>query len=915
VLLDAEDKQEQSYAVQNWVRRLKDVLIPADDLLDEFVIQDMIHKRDHKPHNKKLTKVLHSFSPNKIDFRRDMAREIEKIQKKFDDVVRDMSGLNLNSNVVVVEKTNCASRETGSYVSESDIIGREDDKKKIISLLKQPHEIQNVSLIGIVGIGGIGKTTLAQLVYNDEEVENLFENSMWVCVSDNFELKAIMKKMLESLTKNKIDDTFSLDNLQNMFRNNLTGKRYLLVLDDIWNESFEKWAHLRTFLMCGAKGSKILVTTRSKTVAQTMGISDPYVLNGLSPDESWGLLKKITFGDGTIGVKQTLESIGKKIAKKCRGVALAIRSLGGILQRKSEEREWIDVLRGDFWKLCEDKDSILPVLKLSYQNLLPQQRQCFAYCSLYPKDCEIMKDELIQMWMAQGYLECSVEEQCMEEVGEQFVNIFLMKSIFQDAKLNEDGNIDHFKMHDLMHDLATQVAGNDCCYLDSKAKICIGRPVHVSVKFDALCLLKLLDASRLRTLIMLSSRGNALLDREELAVISTFKYLRVLKLRYSYLSKLHGSIEKLKHLRYLNLLECRGLESISKSIGNLVCLQTIEVTFGILDENFSLPTKLVSKLINLRHLVIDNLTFRDKTPIGFQKLSVQQNEGVIFSKWLSPLTNIIEISLNGCQGLQNLPPLERLPFLKSLEMISLYDLEYIYYEEPIVHESFFSSLESLKFISCRILRGWRKMGDDFNDINSSHNLLLSHFPRLSILEIGDCWMLTCMPIFPNIEKRLSLTECNVQVMEATLNIAMSQYSIGFRPLSMLKSMEIGEVSSDVKKFPKDWLQNLTSLENLDFCFLSSEQFQVIEIWFKDELNCLPSLQTITFKGCSHLNTLPDWICNLSSLQHIKMIDCGNLELLPEGMPRLTNLCTFEIFGCPFLGEECQIKVCCPSFEP
>ncbi|WJX41879.1 hypothetical protein P8452_29173 [Trifolium repens] len=118
-------------------------------------------------------------------------------------------------------------------------------------------------------------------------------------------------------------------------------------------------------------------------------------------------------------------------------------------------------------------------------------------------------------------------------------------------------------------------------------------------------------------------------------------------------------------------------------------------------------------------------------------------------------------------GLQNLPPLERLPFLKSLEMISLYNLEYIYYEEPIVHESFFSSLESLKFISCRILRGWRKMGDDFNDINSSHNLLLSHFPRLSILEIGGCWMLTCMPIFPNIEKRLSLTECNVQIGYAT----------------------------------------------------------------------------------------------------------------------------------------------------
>ncbi|PNY15513.1 CC-NBS-LRR resistance protein [Trifolium pratense] len=401
VLLDAEEKQEaQNHAVQNWIRRLKDVLHPADDLLDEFVIEDMKHKMD-VVHQNKITKVIHFLSPNRTAFRRKMAYEIEKIQKQFDDAVKDMSVLNLNPNVVVVDKKNNVWRETCSYVLESDIIGREDDKKKIISLLS-PNEIQNVSLVAIVGIGGIGKTTVAQLVYNDGEVQNMFENSMWVCVSDIFELKAIMTKTLESLTKNKIDDTLSLDNLQNMFRDSLNGKKYLLVLDDIWNESFEKWTQLKTFLMCGAQGSKILVTTRSKTVAQTMGISDPYVLNGLTPEESWGLLKKITFRDDTIRVNRNIESMGKKIAEKCRGVPLAIRSLGGILQGKSEEREWINVLQGDFWKLCEDKDNILPVLKLSYQNLSPQQKQCFAYCALYPKDSVIEKDELIQMWMAQG---------------------------------------------------------------------------------------------------------------------------------------------------------------------------------------------------------------------------------------------------------------------------------------------------------------------------------------------------------------------------------------------------------------------------------------------------------------------------------------------------------------------------------
>ncbi|MCH89253.1 CC-NBS-LRR resistance protein [Trifolium medium] len=202
-----------------------------------------------------------------------------------------------------------------------------------------------------------------------------------------------------------------------MLRDKLTGKRYLLVLDDIWSESFEKWDKLRTYLMCGAQGSNVLVTTRNKTVAQTMGVGDPYVLNGLTQEESWGLLKKITFGDDTIEVNRSLESIGKKIAKKCSGIPLAIRTLGGLLQGKREEKECIDILQGAFWKLCEDEENIMPMLKLSYQNLSPQLRQCFAYCSLYPKDWEIKKDELIQLWMAQGYLECYDEKQRMEDIS------------------------------------------------------------------------------------------------------------------------------------------------------------------------------------------------------------------------------------------------------------------------------------------------------------------------------------------------------------------------------------------------------------------------------------------------------------------------------------------------------------------
>ncbi|GAU37307.1 hypothetical protein TSUD_354630 [Trifolium subterraneum] len=828
VLLDAEEKQEQSHAVQIWIKRLKDhVLHPADNLLDEFVIEDMRHKMDES-HKNKVRQVLHSLSPNRIAFRRKMAHEIEKIQKKLDDVVKDMSGLKLNPDIVVVEQSNTIRRETSSFVLQSDIIGREDDKNEIIRLLRQSHENQHISVVAIVGIGGLGKTALAQLVYSDGEVTKFFDKSMWVCVSDNFDVKTIVKNILESLTNTKIDDTLSLDNLQKMFRDKLVGKRYLLIMDDIWNESFEKWAQLRTYLMCGAQGSKILVTTRSKTVAKTMGVSDPYVLNGLTQEESWGLLKKIVFGHDTIEVNPSFESIGKKIAKKCSGVPLAIRTLGGLLQGNIEEREWIDVLQGDFWKSCEDEESIMPVLKRSYQNLTPQLRQCFAYCSLYPKDWKIRKDELIQLWMAQGYFECSGGKKLMEDIGNEFVNIFLMKSLFQDAQLHPfTGDIESFKMHDLIHDLAMQVAGNDCCYLDSETKRLVGSPMHVMLKSDDIGLLKSVDASRMRTLILLSG-DEWIMNEKELSVILKFKYLRVLKLSRCSLNKLCDSIAELKHLRYFKLLHCKGLGSLSKSIS--------------------------------------------------------------------------------CHGLKYLPPMERLPFLKSVTIRNLHELEVIYYEEPLLSESFFPSLEELKFINCRELRGWSRMMDDVNDDDdsSSQSYHLS-FPRLSQLNIRFCSKLTHMPTFPKLDKRLVLLEARVEPLETTLKMVGSKCSIEFPPLSMLKYLEIAKKGLDLKKLPNNCLQNLTSLEELVLNSLPSQTFQEIEILFKDNLNYLPSLQCVQFWHCSDLKALPDWICNLSSLEYIGIKFCENLASLPEGMPRLANLQALDIIQCPLLIEECETQ--------
>ncbi|KAL4351108.1 hypothetical protein AHAS_Ahas10G0209000 [Arachis hypogaea] len=186
-----------------------------------------------------------SKSVNPILFRAKLARKIENIQKEFNNVAKEMSKLNLNRSSVILKQDECGWRETSSSVLESEIIGREENKSDIVKLLKQTHPNQNVSLIVVVvGMGGLGKTALAQLVYNAAKDQNLFQKYIWVCVSENFEVKTVLKKILESLKKDAGGD--SLEALQQKLREALNGQNYMLVLDDVWNEDHLKWSDLRS---------------------------------------------------------------------------------------------------------------------------------------------------------------------------------------------------------------------------------------------------------------------------------------------------------------------------------------------------------------------------------------------------------------------------------------------------------------------------------------------------------------------------------------------------------------------------------------------------------------------------------------------------------------------------------------------
>ncbi|CBI27233.3 unnamed protein product, partial [Vitis vinifera] len=297
VLLDAEEQQVNNHQLTDWLGKLKDCFYDAED----------------------------------------MGNKMKEIRERLDKVAADADKFNLkkmgvNVPVPVLNRK----RENYSFVRASDVIGRDDDKENIIQLLMQSSDEENVSVLPLVGIGGLGKTTLAKLVYND-------------------------------------------------------------------GRNRDKWLELKALLDGGAKGSKIIVTTRDKLVAFCLSLFITY---------------------------------------------------------------WLRVRDSEIWKLEQKKDDVLPALKLSYDELPFDLKQCFAFCSLYPKDFEFLNITLIEMWMGQGLIRPSEQNEEMEDIGHRYIDELLQKSFFQDVEEDIPGFFYSFKMHDLVHDLALLVAQPECSMLN-----------------------------------------------------------------------------------------------------------------------------------------------------------------------------------------------------------------------------------------------------------------------------------------------------------------------------------------------------------------------------------------------------------------------------------------------------------------
>ncbi|CAD6255401.1 unnamed protein product [Miscanthus lutarioriparius] len=323
-----------------------------------------------------------------------IANRMKSLREKLRKIKSEIDSFSFKKGSGTTNEQAYDERETTSYLPEEPVIGRDQEKQEIINLLSANTCNDEIVIVPIYGLGVMGKSTLAQLVYNDGQFKQ-YDHRVWVYVSQDFNLNKIGSSIISQLQPQGHQNMCIQQVINQCLESLLCGKKVLVVLDDLWEERTAELDKLRTMLHI--KDSKVdaIVTTRKEDIARKVCTSEPYRLQTLEDDKCWEIIKRYSKFE-LKSDQEKMGQIGLDIARKCGGVML--RSIDDL-------SVWKEINNSDIWNGSSEDCDVLPSLKLSYERMPPQLRICFSYCAIFPKGHNIVEDDLVQQWIALDFTE------------------------------------------------------------------------------------------------------------------------------------------------------------------------------------------------------------------------------------------------------------------------------------------------------------------------------------------------------------------------------------------------------------------------------------------------------------------------------------------------------------------------------
>ncbi|GKV49772.1 hypothetical protein SLEP1_g56504 [Rubroshorea leprosula] len=861
MLEDADRKQVGSLAVKLWLEKLRDVARDAEDVLDEAVYEGLKQEVQTRKQMMKVCLCFTFFNP--FIFRLLMANKIKNLIASIVEINQQATQFGLQSKLATQEPRSIPQTTYSSPGYCPRVIGREDDVSKIVDLLTDSSNKEPLSVISVVGMGGLGKTTLVKSVQNHEKIVRNFGKTMFICVSEDFDVKKILKEMLESLNK-KGCPIENQATIVEEIQEKLKKENYLLILDDVWNEDRMKWEALRGCLLeiNKNKGSRMVVTTRSEKVASIMGTLREHMhhLQGLEVGQCWSIIKQRAFGSSSEPSLE-LEAIGWQIAEQCRGVPLVAIVIGASLCNQRDGNEWLSVKKKfEEWgttSLGDDsREWIDQVLQLSFDRLPNRLKQPFAFCSIFAKGSKIRRQKLIEFWMAVGFLKPS-EGSSMEKIDDGLFDDLLSYSLFLEEERDSAGKIKSCKMHDLIHDLATSNSKSETLILKAGSESNIAHVRHLNLIDAEMVPANFVEvAGKLHSLFLKGDILGKLPD--------SFKRLRILSFEKGSLWRINIEqlptwIGKMKHLRYLDI-SYTDIEELPQFIMGLYSLRTLKFMYC---SRIVKQPEGVEDLVSLRHIYFNE---DNCMPLRIGRL-----------KDLQTLQLFVV-------GLQKGSRIEELGCLSQLRgELRICHLEHV--------ESYLEAEKaklSKKTGLCKLSLGWWTERNT-EECNHDEDVLagLKPPPNLTNLTIhcygGEkcpSWMDSSLSGSFSLNNLVDLNILRCRKLKSMpIMIGLSS----LQQLEITGCRELTRIGDGACAFP-------ASLSRL--CIHFCPRLETIG----DSISTLTCLEELVLDGCSDLRSIPS-VNGLSSLKKLRIEECSSVVSLPNGLSSCTALKELALVSC------------------